>query len=249
MNRGSDPILEGELMKHGYALSILCCIIFLGILIASPVESYAQKDQTINTALGSSSQVGSLQISLLTDKTSYSIGDEIHLEVVFFNRGKSPLRILIDDTFVGGNIQFTDMEGKKYSYEGGYSTWSPKAGLFTGRTYFLKPDDKISIKMDALVYDDYKLIFSNLFDRKGSDNYKEFKKNKKLPSSFPDKYICAGRIFSLLKPNKYRLTYIYETTEADKHWRFSAAKTPQETSLDLLWIGKAASNPIEISIQ
>jgi len=26
-------------------------------------------------------------------------------------------------------------------------------------------------------------------------------------------------------------------------------KTPQETSLDLLWIGKATSNPIEISIQ
>ncbi|MFZ0450053.1 MAG: hypothetical protein WAL98_12495 [Desulfatiglandaceae bacterium] len=236
-------------MKHSYALPILCCIFFSGILIASPIESYAQKDQPIITALRSSSQASSLQISLLTDKTSYSIGDEIHLEVVFFNRGNSPLRILIDDTFVGGNIQCTDMEEKNYSYEGGYRSWSPKAGLFTGRTYFLKPSDKINIKMDALVYDNYKLIFSNLFDRKGSNNYKEFKKNKKLPSGFPDKYICAGRIFSLLKPNKYRLTYIYETTNADKHWKFSAAKTPQETSLDLLWIGKATSNTIEISIQ
>ena len=113
----------------------------------------------------------------------------------------------------------------------------------------LKPNDKINIKMDALIYDHYQLIFSNLFDRKGSNNYEKFKKNKKLPSSFPDKYLCAGRIFSLLKPNKYRLTYIYETINADKHWKFSAAKTPQETSLDLLWIGKATSRPIEISIQ
>lgn len=236
-------------MKHSYTLSILCCIFFSGILIASPIESYAQKDQPINTTLKSSSQISSLQISLLTDKTSYSIGDEIHFEVVFLNRGNSPFRILIDDTFIGENIQCTDMQGNKYSYEGGYHSWSPKAGLFTGRTYFLKPNDKINIKMDALVYDNYQLIFSNLFDRKGSNNYEEFKKNKKLPSSFPDKYLCAGRIFSLLKPNKYRLTYIYETINADKHWKFFAAKTPQETSLDLLWIGKATSNPIEISIQ
>ena len=138
---------------------------FSGILIVSPIESSAQKDQPINTTLTSSSQVSSLQISLLTDKTSYSIGDEIHFEAVFFNRGNLPFRILIDDTFIGENIQ------------------------------------------------------------------------------------CAGRIFSLLKPNKYRLTYIYETINADKHWKFSAEKTLQETSLDLLWIGKTTSNPIEISIQ
>ena len=150
-----------------------------GILIASPIESCAQKDQPINTTLTSSSQISSLQISLFTDKTSYSIGDEIHFEVVFFNRGNLPYRILINDTFIGENIQCTDMQGNKYSYEGGYHSWSPKEGLFTGRTYFLKPNDKINIKMDALVYDNYQLIFSNLFDRKGSNNYEEFKNNKK----------------------------------------------------------------------
>ena len=236
-------------MKQSYSLSIFCCIFFLGILIAFPIESCAQKDQPIDTIVTSSRPVNSLQISLFTDKTSYSIGEEIHFEVVFFNDGNSPFRILIDDTFVGENIECTDMQGNKYSYESGYHSWSPKAGFFTGRTYLLKPNHKINIKMDALVYDNYQLIFSNLFERKGCNNYQEFKKNKKLPSSFPDKYLCAGRIFSLLKPNKYKLTYIYETINADKHWKFYAAKTPQETSLDLLWIGKATSNPIEISIQ
>jgi len=236
-------------MKHSYTLSTLYCIFFSVILIAPPIESCAQKDQPINTTLTSSSQESSLQITLLTDKTSYSIGDEIHFEVVFFNRGNLPFRILINDTFIGENIQFADMHGNIYPYEGGYHSWSPKVGLFTGRTYFLKPKDKINIKMDALVYDNYQLIFSNLFDREGSNNFEEFKKNNKLPSSFPDKYLCAGRIFSLLKPNKYRLTYIYEITNADKHWKFIGAKTPQETSLDLLWIGKVTSNPIEISIQ
>ena len=98
-------------MKHSYTLSILYCIFFSGIQIVSPIESCAQKDQPINTTLTSSSQVSSLQISLLTDKTSYSIGDEIHFEVVFFNHGNSTFRILIDDTFIGENIQITDMQG------------------------------------------------------------------------------------------------------------------------------------------
>ncbi len=236
-------------MRRKYARTILCCLFFSGILIASPIESCAQKDQPINTILKSSSQDSSLQISLFTDKTSYFIGDEIHFEVVFFNRGDSPFRILIDDTFVGSNIQCTDLKGNKYSYEGGYLTWSPKSGIFTGRTYYLKPNENVSIKMDALVYDNYRLLFSSLFDRKGSNHYEELKKREKLPSNFPDKYLCAGRIFPLLKPGKYKLTYTYKTTDADKHWKFSHAKSPQETSLDLLWIGKSTSNPIEISLQ
>jgi hypothetical protein len=105
------------------------------------------------------------------------------------------------------------------------------------------------IKMDALVYDNYRLIFSNLFDQKGGNGYQDFKKNKNLPSDFPDKYICAGRIISLLKPNKYKFIYLYETNESDKYWRFAGAQTPKEASLDLLWLGKATSNTVEILIK
>lgn len=235
-------------MQYNFSISILYFIFSLTVLFASPLELFPQEVQHINTIHTSSNKINNLQISLLTDKESYFIGDEIHFEVIFFNPGNSPFRIIINDTFVGENIKFTDMQGNKYSYRGGYNSWSTKAGLFPGRTYLLKPNQKVSIRMDALVYDNYQLIFSNLFDSKGSNNYEEFKKKKKLPSNFPDKYICAGRIFSLMKPNKYRLTYIYETSNSDMHWNF-ATKTPQESSVDLLLIGKVTSNTINILIQ
>ena len=228
-------------MQYHHIFSIIYCIFSLSFL-------FAQETRPINKILPSSNQAKALQISLLTDRRSYSIGDEIHFEITFFNNGNSPFRILIDDTFVGEHIMFINMQGETYSYEGGYNSWSPKAGVFTGRTYLLKPNSRIVIKMDALVYDNYRLVFSNLFDREGGDNYQELKKRNKLPRSFPDKYICAGRIIPLLKADKYRLKYIYETSDADKHWKF-VTKKPQESSVDLLWIGEATSNTIEISIQ
>ena len=219
------------------------------ILFAIPIESFSQKDLPRATRTPSSS-VNNLQIELLTDKTSFSIGDEIHFEVIFFNRGNSPFRILIDSTFIGSNIECTDIQGKMYSYVGGYNTWSPKTGVYTGRTYLLKAKEKMSIKMDAFIDNNYQLIFSNMFDRKGSNDYQELRKRIHLPPDFPDKYISAGRIFPLLKPNRYRFTYVYEATETDKHWKtFAAAQTPQEASVDLLWIGRATSNTVEILIQ
>jgi hypothetical protein len=236
-------------MKHNCAPSILIIIFFSTILFASPTKLLSQRDLRVDTTRASSNNVATLQISLLTDKTSYSTGDEIHFEVVFLNRGDSPLRIMIDDTFIGSNIECTDIQGNKYLYTGGYSTWSPKVGVYTGKTYLLASKGKMNIKMDALVTTNYQLIFSNLFDRKGSTDYQEIRKQNNLPSNFPDKYISAGRIISLPKPNTYRFAFIYETTNADKKWKFAGAQRPQEASIDLLWIGKAASNPVEILIK
>ena len=196
----------------------------------------------------SAGETEGLRISLVTDKASYAIGDEIHFEITFENDGDSAFRILVDDTFVGEHIQFADMEGNTYPYEGGYSTWSPKAGVFVGRTYLLQPGDKLVIRMDALVYDDYRVIFSNLFDRSGTDNFQELKKRNGLPSDFPDKYVCAGRIIPLGNAGTFRLTYIYETTLADKDWTFTT-KDPDASSVDLLWIGWASSESVDISIQ
>ncbi len=223
--------------------------VFLSAAFSVPTtDSCAQKNHPINKTLPVSNLVNGLHISLLTDKASYVKGEEIHFEAIFYNAGKLPFRILIDDTFVGDNIQCTDMQGSEYSFEGGYLTWSPKADLFTGRTYLLNPKDTITIKMDALISDNYRLIFSGSSGFLGSIDYEKIKKNKQLSPTLPDKYLCAGRIFLLQKPNKFRFTYLYETTNADKHWKFLPWRPPEETSLDLLWIGKAASNTIEISI-
>ena len=190
-----------------------------------------------------------LQISLKTDKGTYSKGNEIHFTIELKNVSSYPLRVLIDDEFVGSNIECSDNDGNRYTYEGGYNSWSPKAGIYTGRTYLIPPNSKMEIKLDALVFDNYYLIFSNQFDRKGSNNFQDLKSSKNLPENFPDKYICAGRIYKLPDAGKYRFTYVYQATENDKNWKLAGAKTHQEASTDFLWIGRVASNTIELLIK
>jgi len=222
-------------MKHGYILLMLCFIVF-SVLLFTPPASSAPADN--------------LQITLSADKTMYSVGDEIHFEVVFSNTGDAPFRILIDSVFVGSRIDCADLQRRKCDFEGGYLSWSPKVNVYTGRTYLLKPDEKMNIKMDALVYENYILIFSNSFDRKGSSGYQDFKQRLHLPPDFPDKYLSAGWIFRLREPGTYRLAYVYETAEHDKHWQtFTNARTPDEASVDLLLIVKARSNTLKLIIK
>lgn len=236
-------------MKHGRMLFILCCLVSSAILFVSPVAYFSQK-AVADTPPASSNPAGKLRIHLVTDKTTYTVGDEIHFEAELSNTDDAPFRILIDSVFIGSDIECTDLQGKKYTYDRGYNAWSPKVNVHTGRTYLLKPNEKMNIKMDALVYDNYKLIFSNLFDRRGSSCYHEFKKRINLPPDFPDKYLSAGKIIPLQKPGKYRFTYAYETTDLDKHWgTFAGARTPEEASVDLLLIGKVMSNTIELLIR
>ena len=236
-------------MKRDHILLRLCFLVFATILYVSPAAWLSQK-VLADTPSVASSPAGNLRIALVTDKKTYSVGDEIHFKVVLSNAGNAPFRILIDRVFIGSNIECRDLQGKKYAHDGGYDSWSPKVNVHTGRTYLLKPNEKMNIKMDALVYDNYKLIFSNLFDRRGSSGYQEFKKRINLPPDFPDKYLSAGRIIPLLKPGTYRFTYVYETNENDKNWRtFAGARTPEEASVDLLLIGKATSNTIELLIK
>ena len=236
-------------MKRDHILLILWCVVSSAILFVSSAACLFQK-VLADTLSASPNQAGNLRIALITDKTTYFAGDEIHFEVVLSNSGNAPFRILIDSVFIGSNIECTDLKGKKHTYDGGYDSWSPKVNVHTGRTYLLKPNEKMNIKMDALVYDNYKLIFSNLFDRRGSSGYQKFKKRINLPPDFPAKYLSAGRIIPLLKPGTYRFTYVYETNENDKHWRtFAGARTPEEASVDLLLIGKVKSKTIELLIK
>ncbi len=228
---------------------MLCCFVLSALVFISPV-AYISQEALAVTPPASSNPADTLQITLATDKTMYAVGDEIHFEVVFSNTGDAPFRILIDSVFIGSRIDCADLQGKKCAFEGGYLSWSPKVNVYTGRTYLLKPGEKMTIRMDALVYDNYTLIFSNLFDRRGSSGYQDFKKRINLPPDFPDKYLSAGWIFRLLEPGTYRFAYVYETAELDKHWRsFSGARTPEEASVDLLLIGKVTSNTIELLIK
>ena len=227
---------------------ILCILLYSVNMTSNQRKSECQNNDRIAENINKSTSKD-LQISLRTDKDTYSKGDEIHFTIDFRNVSSQPLRVLIDNDFVGSNIECSDNEGNSYAYEGGYNSWSPKAGIYTGRTYLIQPNNKMEIKLDALLFDNYYLIFSNQFDRKGSDNFQQLKSRNNLPANFPDKYISAGRIYRLLKADKYLFTYIYEATEKDKNWKFAGAKTPEEASTDFFWIGRAASNTMELSLK
>ena len=236
-------------MKKISVTFILCIILFSfnTLLVHSKSEVPSNKKNTENNEQGN---LRNLQISLIADKDTYSIGEEIHFTIVFKNNTGYPLSVLIDDAFVGSNIKCSDIDGNGYNYEGGYKTWSPKAGVFTGGIHSIQPNSKMEINLDALLYDNYNLIFSNQFDCKGSNDFQDLKKGNNLPENFPDKYICAGRIFKLTDAGKFRFTYVYEATENDKNWSFAGEKMHQEeVSTDLLWIGKVESNTIELSIK
>lgn len=236
-------------MKRDNIPLLVCRLVSSAVLFAALVACFPQKALT-DTPPASSNLADNLRITLVTDKTTYSVGDEIHFEAVLSNVGDATFRILVDSVFIGSHIECRDLQNGECVYEGGYNSWSPKVNIYTGRTYLMKPNEKMNIKMDALVYDNYKLIFSNLFERKGSSGYQEFKKRINLPPDFPDKYLSAGRIVALRKPGTYKFAYVYETTESDKHWRrFAGARTPEEASVDLLLIGKATSNTVELSIK
>ena len=232
------------------SMVFLFCIILFSIII-TPNQIKSEELNNVSNVGGinqNSSEV--LQLSLRTDKDIYSIGEEIHFTIDFKNVSSHPLSVLIDNEFVGSNIECSDNDGNRYTYEGGYKTWSPKAGVFTGRAYLIQPNSKMEIKLDALLYDNYNLIFSNQFDREGSVDFQNIKRSNNLPENFPDKYICAGRIFRLPNAGKYRFTYVYQATENDKSWRLAGVKTHQEeVSTDLLWIGKTTSNTKDLLLK
>lgn len=234
-------------MKNITMVFLFCIILCLIIMMTNQCKSGDPNNNRSPENINQST-LNDLKISLKTDKDTYSIGDEIHFTIEFKNASSKPLRVLIDDEFVGSNIECSDNDGNIYTYEGGYKTWSPKVGVFIGETHLIQPNNRMEIKLDALVYDHYNLIFSNQFDRKGSNEFQNIKSDNDLPENFPDKYICAGRIFKLTNSGKYRFTYVYQATENDKNWRFTGA-TNREVSMDFLWIGRAASNTIELLLK
>lgn len=234
-------------MKNDYALLKLCWLVSLVMLFAFPLACFSQKNLP-KTFPTSSDSAGNLQISLATDKATYSIGDEIHFEVVFTNRGKKPFRVLVHRT-LEVTLECTDETGARCACKAGYGYQKLllKPGAFLGKALLLKPGEKKTVRMDALIDGKYQLIFGNMSDKKIITDYQKVKEEKNLPADFPDKYISDGKIYPLLKPGVHRFTYVYETAEADKHWwSFTDARTSEEASVDLLWIGKVTSNAVEI---
>jgi hypothetical protein len=238
-------------MKRDSILIRLCGLALYTAVSLFPMVCLARNDAP--EALGpSSNPAGGLRISLATDKAIYARGDEIHFEVVFFNAGQAPFRILLNTFDWSSGIACTDAMGEPCAQSSGFCKilFKLKPGAYLGKTRLLKPNEKVAVQVDALLDGKYQMIFGEMSGRKGPCDYQALKREENLPADFPDKYISVGKIWPLLKPGKYRFAYVYETTEADtKWWSFSGARTPEEASVDLLWIGKAASNPIELLLE
>jgi hypothetical protein len=190
-----------------------------------------------------------LVIQLQADQVKYKKKEEIHFQIIYMNQGKNPLRILVDDTFVGNNFQCKSKAGEEIEPNPGYNTWSPKAGVFTGHPHLLQPGEKKVFAVDVLVDHNYNLVFSNQFTRSGTADFTEFKTQMKLPVDYPDKYISAGKIFPTGRPGKYLFQCSYHGTEQDKYWSFIGTLTPEDASVEHLWIGQTASNIVEIEIK
>jgi len=99
---------------------ILCSLTVMSNQCKSGAENNNKPPENIDRSTSKD-----LEISLITDKDAYSVGEEIHFTIEFKNVGSNPLRVLIDDEFVGSNIECSDDDGNIYTYEGGYNTWSP----------------------------------------------------------------------------------------------------------------------------
>lgn len=238
-------------MRTQKIITGLLVVVSVGLTSRSLTSGSEEKIPAIapeKKAAASASQPA-LVIQLQADKKAYRQKDEIHFHITYLNQGQKPLRFLVDDAFAGSDFQCKTQAGDAIAFNGGYSTWSPKVGVFTGRPHLLQPGEKKVFAVDALVDHRYDLVFSNEFKRHGTDGFKPLRARMKLPADYPDKYISAGRIFPAGKPGKYMFQCRYQGTEHDKYWRFTGAKTPEEVSVEHLWIGEAVSNVVEIEIR
>ncbi|NNF98051.1 MAG: hypothetical protein HKM93_01610 [Desulfobacteraceae bacterium] len=213
-------------------------------LILIQVMGCSASDGTI---LPEQAVVPDLVITLKADKRIYDRNEEIHWLVEYANRGDKPIRILVDEVFIGSNFSCLDSSGNIIPVSGGYNTWSPKAGHFTGRTYLLASGKVLALKIDALVDDKYDMVCAEMNSRGEGTDFQDFKKRLNLPPDYPDKYISAGRRLSLDKPGDFSFQWVYKAGERDKEWIFSGA--PDESSVENLWFGQTSSNIVELTIR
>jgi hypothetical protein len=190
-----------------------------------------------------------LEIRLRTDKESYRQGEEIHWLVEYVNKGNAPLRVLVDEEFVGSNILCLTGLGEPIAAEAGYKSWSPKAGVFTGKTQRIGPGETLTLRLDSLVDFQYDLVFRHPGPSPESPDDQTFIKRLGLPDDYPTAYLSAGRKFRIKQPGGFAFRWVYETGENDKLWRFAAARSPDESSIDDLWLGKAESNSLRLEIR
>ena len=189
-----------------------------------------------------------LQIALAVSPKSAGPGQEIELRVTYRNVGDTAYRLLEDTTFVGSELVVQRAGGEQIDYEGGYLTFSPKQGVFPGRTFLLEAGAERTLVLPAWVDGRYRLLFTNTPEAELGIGPSELKTRLGAPAELPARYVSAGRIFPVGQAGPVTLRFRYERGERDREWIINAGSA-EESSLDDLWIGRAESNPVELELQ
>ncbi len=224
-----------------------CLLWIFGAQMMACSKGDAPADKDLDAV--AAGRTDSLQIMLKADKAIYHRGDEIHWEVVYVNNGDVPVRILVDDEFVGGNLRCSNEKGDPIGYEGGHMSWSPKTGVFTGKPHLIEPGGALTVRIDSLVDFRYDLVFRNPALAPGNADNQALKTQLGLPEDYPDEYLAAGRRFRVGRPGICDFRWVYEAGENDKRWRFAGARTPEEASVEHLWLGAAESGGVRLEIR
>jgi hypothetical protein len=190
-----------------------------------------------------------LRVTLAADRDSLQPGEEIRLTAEFANRGNKPFRILEDTCFAGNELEMTDSHGKPVAARAGFTSFSPKTGLFLGRTRLLGPGEKMIIALHAYLDAQGRLVFA--FPEAGENLAGRIpdKSSLGLPVDYPDKYIGCGKIFLVEKPGSFAISWRYQKAESDRHWRFPKDVPAADRSLENLWTGTVVSNTVIVTLR
>jgi hypothetical protein len=190
--------------------------------------------------------VKGLQVRLSADRSVVRAGQEIRFSIDLVNEGTKPFRILEPTAFVGEEMVIRPRSGAPVAFEGGYLTWSPKAGTFPGRTILLATGARHTIRWDAYLDSQHRLLFSDDLEARNID-FAAIRAEKKVPADIPDKYVGDGRVFALGGPGTVRIHFRYARSEHDREWRVAAGPS-EDSSTDGLWLGEARSNQIQLVV-
>ena len=146
-------------------------------------------------------------------------------------------------------IRCTDEKGDPVGFEGGYLSWSPKVGVFTGRPHLIAPGGTLTIELDSLVDFQYDLVFRSPGWEPQTTDEKALKRSLGLPDDYPAVYLSAGRRFRLGRPGLYDFRWVYRAEDNDKLWKFTGAHPPEEASVEDLWLGEAGSDSLRLEIR
>jgi hypothetical protein len=185
-----------------------------------------------------------LEVRLSLSAGAIAPGQEVRATVILVNRGPAAMAVLEDTVLVGAHLAVAGPDGTPVPLERGLRPFTVKPGLYLGRAERLPPGGRHSLHF-ALYLDGRRRLFCTALEKPGH-LAPETAALLGLPAGFPARYLEAGQILPVKARGTYRIAYRVEQGQADRSWRLSEAGPAGWA--DLLWLGIAESQPVELSL-